>query len=66
MMKLIKDQGICGYSLRLYYVNFKNINQALLGVFAAVWLFPFFFFCFVFIELTHSVLGFVEYFINDE
>lgn len=66
-MKLIKDQGICGYSLRLYYVNFKNINQALLGVFTAFWLFHFFCCCcFVFIELTHPVLGFVEYFINDE
>lgn len=64
MMKLIKDQGVCGYSLRLCYVTFKkNINKTLLGVFASFWLSHKFF---VFIELTHPVLGFVEYFINDE
>lgn len=41
----------------------ENINQTLLGVFASFWLSHKFF---VFIELTHPVQGFVEYFINDE
>lgn len=38
-------------------------KQALLGVFASFWLFHK---LFAFIELTHPILGFVEYFIDEE
>lgn len=46
--------------------EFQEYKSSLTGSVCCRLALPFFFFCFVFIELTHPVLGFVEYFINDE